>query len=300
MKVVFSFQKNNSLKPQKQNAVFGAGLTPKIAQEIQQVDDLAISNRLAKKGIPTEFKGNKVVAWCCDKTVEIFEQLNEKYHTRLALPKGIYVDDFEKLNVDDVNATGFCNLFPTDKFKKNSNEFVPGDVIFFNSFETFKNQFPIEWQVLHNWNKINTIADAQYVTKYSSTNHFLDVFIHEFSHSTHEERLRKKIGGEVLEVKIDSVKTAKNIEEYKQKYGEKISQICKYALTNPLEAVACDMSRIITSCLDGNTLMPRKNPFIGTPYERLSLWKRVNIPYYVDEQRPLIEILRNFWNGNFD
>ena len=87
MKVVFSFQKDNSSKPQKQNIAFEAGLTPKMIQEIQQADVLEISSRLAKKGMPTNFKGNKIVAWRRDKTIEIFEQLNNKYKLKLTFPK---------------------------------------------------------------------------------------------------------------------------------------------------------------------------------------------------------------------
>ncbi len=90
------------------------------------------------------------------------------------------------------------------------------------------------------------------------------------------------------------------IEEYQKKYGKKLSQICNYALKNPFEAVACDISRVIADSLDKNTLMPIRNPFIGTPYEKLSFWQRVNIPKYSDEERPLKEILRNFWNGKFE
>ena len=79
-------------------------------QEIQRADILEISSRLAKKGIPTDFKGNKIIAWCCDKTIEIFEQINQKFKTNLSLPKGIFVENFQSLNVDTPNMYGFCNL----------------------------------------------------------------------------------------------------------------------------------------------------------------------------------------------
>ncbi len=71
--------------------------------------------------------------------------------------------------------------------------------------------------------------------------------------------------------------------------------------TNPLEAVACDMAKVIVDSLDAKTLMPTKNPFIGTSYEKLSFWQRVNLPTHdKDEVLSLHEILRNFWNGKFD
>lgn len=59
------------------------------------------------------------------------------------------------------------------------------------------------------------------------------------------------------------------------------------------------MTRSVVSCLDKDTLMLTRNPFIGTPYENLSFWQRVNVSDYSDEDRPLKEILRRFWNGKF-
>lgn len=304
MKVAFLPPNNNfnSSKNQHTNVNFEAGLTPKMMQEIQQADVLEISARLAKKGIPTNFKGNRAIAWCSEKALRIIEQLNERFDAKLAMPKGVFVEDFAELNLPDTEKSsyGFCNFRPT-KLKKNSDEIVPAETVFFNSFDTFNSQVPPCMRlVAHDWNFINTIADFQYWTKASSTDHFLDLFMHEFSHVPHIDRMLQRFGGKTSAKKIDQIKSAEYKEEYKRKYGSKISQICDYALEAPPEAVACDMSRIIAECLDKETLMPTRNPFIGTPYERLSLLQRINIPYYSDEQRPLPEILRNFWNGNFD
>ncbi len=56
---------------------------------------------------------------------------------KLALPKGIFVEDFKDLNVDNPSMYGFCNLAPT-KLKKNSDEITPSRIIFFNSFKQLK------------------------------------------------------------------------------------------------------------------------------------------------------------------
>lgn len=301
MKISLFFQNNNSSNTQRQNVSFRAGLTREIAEQINRTSIADISKKLEhESGIPSDFQGNPVVAWGSAKAVEIFQQLNKRFGLKLALPKGTYLKDFERLHVDDPNATGYCNLFPTRKLKKDSDELVQEGVIFFNSYETMRKKNPLLYQLLFNWNKINTIADNNFSSKHSGTNHFLDPFIHELSHAAYLERLQKKIGRKNLETRIRTIKSAEKVRKCQEKYGERISQICEYALSNPLEAIACDMSKLITGCLDEKTLMPTKNPFVGTPYERLSLWQRTGIPYYTDEQRPLPEILRNFWNGNFN
>lgn len=295
MEIQFSTQRKSSTKLQKQNIVFGAGLTPKMMEEIQQTDVFTISKKLAEKGIITDFKGNKFVAWCCYKTVEIFEQLNKKFKQRLALPKGIFVEDFERLNINNPNKMSFCNIFPLNNLVKGSNRQFNGETLFFNAKNDLTDQ-----NELQDWSKIDNIADYNYSKGISATDHFLDTFLHEFSHIAHEHRVLKKRGLIKLEKSLDDSKNKLKIESYKDKYGAKISKICNYALSSPFEAIACDMSRIISRCLDKERLILTTNPFLKTPYEPLSFWKRINIPYYTDEQRPLNEILRDFWNGKFD
>lgn len=298
MKIIFISQNNDKYK--KQKLPFKAGLTPKIMQEIQQADVLEISNRLARKGMPTDFKENKVIAWCCDKTVEIIEQLNKRFGTKLALPKGIFVEDFERLNVNNPTIMGLCNPFSSDNLIKNSNVQISGETLFFNTFETLKSKMQVHEHKLYDWENIDNIADFNYAERISATDYFLDVFMHEFLHIAHKDRLLNKIGEENLEKSIDDAKNEIKIKSYRNKYGGRIVEICDNALTSPFEAVACDMSRTIVSSLDKDTLKPTRNPFIATPYENLPIWKRIIIPYYTDEERPLKEILRNFWNGKFE
>ena len=249
-------------------------------QEIQRIDALEISARLAKKDVPTDFKGNRVIAWCCDKTVQIFEQLQRKFGQGLALPKGIYVEDFRDLNVEDPNALGTCNL-RFSELRKNSTEAVPSRTLFFNS--------------IHDWDDINSISDNQYAAKHFSTDHFLYTFLHEFAHASHEDRLLSKLGGKKLAITLEKLSEDEQLQRYRRAYGQSVRQICDYAENSPLDAVACDMPRIIVRSLDNDTLMPTRNPFIATPYERLHFWQKTPI-----DANPLHKILRNFWNGKFD
>lgn len=298
MKILFACQNNNSNQPPK--IVFGAGLTRVLEKEILNTDVLEISDRLAQKGIPTDFNGNPVIAWGSAKTIELFERLNKNYKLKLALPKGIYAKDFRELNTDEPEAMGICNFFDTELIKGSKTR-IPGQTVFFNTFETAINNTPPEHRWLLNWLNINRISDYLYQTKHLSTDHFLGVFIHEFTHNSHESNAFDKLGNwDMVLEKFRTVKESENIEEFKRKYGQKISQICEYALTNPLEAVACDFSKVVADSLDPQTLLPTRNPFIGTPYENLSFWQMVKIPNCSDDERPLQEILRRFWNGKFD
>lgn len=299
MKVVFTVQKNNSSQPQKQNVVFGAGLTPKMMQEIQQSDVLGISSRLAKKGIPTDFKGYKAVAWCYNKTIQIFEYLNKEYKFKIPLPKGIKGEDFEELSLDKMNMLSFCTTQPAI-IRKNSNIITPERTIFFNTLKAKRLQVEPNNQWMYDWNHIDEISDLRYLTKQSATDFFLDLFFNENIHSYQLHELKSKLGTKALLEIFKSVQDEKQMEMYRKKYGSQVSKICDHALESPFEAIACDMSRVIAESLDPETLMPTRNPFIGTSYERLSFLQRADIPDYSDEERPLKEILRNFWNGKFE
>lgn len=298
MKVLFSFQNNNFSAPQKNKINFGAGLTPKMMQEIHKTDTLKISRKFAQKGINSDFSGNQVIAWCCDKTVGILEQLNQKFHTRIVLPEGIYVRDFADLRVDSHTMPGFCNLQPT-RLIKGSDEIIPAKRVFFNTFETIRKTLP-EYKELYDWNNVSELADFDYASRNSSTDHFLGNFLHELAHADDLQKLLDKLGGEIVAKKIKLARDPKQTERIKIKYGDRISGICDYALTSPFEALACYRAGIIARVLDAETLIPTKNPFVDTPYENLSLWQRLKRPYYSDEKRPLFEILRDFRDGKFD
>lgn len=299
MKVVFSFQNDNYSRIKNSKINFEAGLTPKMIQEIKDADVLEISKNLAVKRINTDFKGNKIIAWCSQKSIDIVEQLNSKFGTKLSFPSGIYVEDFEKLNVDSPSAFGFCNM-TRSYLKKNSKDITPGRTIFFNTFKTFINQISPKDRWLYDWRYLNKIADKNYTENFFNTDNFLNPFFHEFGHLFHGDNMINEIGAKKTIKRLEQAKKPDNVIIYNNKYGDRISQICDYAKENPPEAIACDMSKHIADSLEEKTLNPIKNPFIGTPYENLSFKEKIKIPYYLDEERPLDEILRDIWNGKFD
>lgn len=283
MKVLFSFQKNNIKRPQNQTLTFEAGLTPRMLQEIRQVDTLEISKRLAEKGIPTDFKGDKFIAWGSNKTVQILQQLRDRFGQRVHFSKGIRSEYFENLKDENPLALGTCNLLRTDRIK-GSDEIIPSRTVFFN--------------LAHDWSNIDAISDEQYAARYFSTDFFLYPFLHELAHVMHEDRLLSKFGGKKLTKMLERLHGQEQLQRYREVYGDTVRQICDYADNTPLDAVACDMSRVIAGCLDKETLMPTRNPFIGTPYEELHFWQK---PKYPDHKKqPLQEILRRFWNGQFE
>ena len=302
MKVVFSFQSNNSSKPQKQNVAFGAGLMPEFEQAIRNADVLEISHGFAKQGIETDFKGNKFVAWGCKIVINALQDANRRFRAGFVFPSGICVEDFGKLNVDDPMMTGVCNLTPTF-LRKNSTEKTPPRTIFFNSFESIPQG---KKRYVHSWDAVNVdkSADEAYATKFKSTDFFLERMLHEFSHVIHGKNVEEKIGGKALAAEARSFQEEPSrIERYRAEYGEIMSQICRYAEeTDPFEAVACDMTGLFANAFDKRTLMLTRNPLIDTPYENLHFWqpKRIRIPVYSKEKRPPTEIKRDFWNGKFD
>ena len=47
---------------------FQAGMTIKLANGIRNTNIPEISDKFLKQGIETDFRDNKIIAWCCDKT----------------------------------------------------------------------------------------------------------------------------------------------------------------------------------------------------------------------------------------
>lgn len=304
MKIAFTPQNNNKYK--KQELLFQAGLTPKIMKEIQTADILEISNKLAKKGIDSDFKNNKVIAWCSDKSIEIFETLNNKFGINLAFPRGIYVEDFENLNYENKIAYGLCNFFQTT-LRKNSDKLIDGETVFFNTFETILPKLPKDKQWKYDWNNINEITDYRFAQKNTSTDHFLYTPLHEFIHVTHEERIFNKLineneetAGNILLEKYESALDSEQIKIFQKKYGKKLSKICTHAKDGALETVACDIPRLIAKTLDKKTLMPTRNPFVDSPYDDLQINNKAKFYFFLKQDTKLNKILKNIWNGKFD
>src|SRR5574344_818040 len=149
---LFTIKNNNS------KTSFGSGMTPQIMQKIQTCDIADISNKLADKNIKSDFQNNKVVAWCSEKVVNIFEEMNKKFHTTLSLPNEIKVEDFNNLKNECDNFIGLCNYFPS-KIYKNSNEIISGKSVFFNSFDTKRANASQNIAKYYDWNNINDTSD---------------------------------------------------------------------------------------------------------------------------------------------
>lgn len=282
MKVVLSLQNNNFSKPQKQKIAFEAGLTQKMIQEIRQTDTVQISRKFAQKGIPTDFKGNKVIAWCCYKTAELIEQANKRFGVNLALPRGIFVEDFDNLRVGDSEMTGFCNHAQA-KLYKNSDAITPSRTIFFNS--------------IHNWHNVDSMSDSRFATRHSGSDFFLDIFFHEFSHVLHDEHLLDLYDPQTVLAKLQFTQDPHNVAKFQAQYGATVSKVCNYAKTNPLETVACDLSRKLAQSLDKKALIPVQTPFLRVPYKNDELSFVESLEFKIS---PLKQALRRFWDGKFE
>lgn len=230
------------------NISFGAGLTPELKQQIENCDVTEISGKLSQEGINSDFKDNKVVAWCADKAVQIFEELNKKYQLGLVLPKAVIVEDFSNLNVEDPEMFGLCNWF-NSRLIKNSQEVVPQRALFFNSQKQ--------------WENIDEIMDQLYTDKDIGSDHFLYPVVHEFSHSAHNGHLKEKLGnGKMLNTFL-AVTDPDYVCEYNRRFGDLLpSEISR---ENQLELIADDMGTKISDSLD-ESLVPEINPFATSSY----------------------------------
>ena len=238
---------------------FRAGMTKQMYQEIRNCDTKKVSDYLQRNNIYSDFKGNKVVAWCALKCTEIIKKINSKLGTRFALPTEIYVEDFYKLKAN-VNTIGLTNLAPT-KLYINNHRIVPNNVIFFNEFkdENYKggNAF---------WDNLDRVADSNYANGLSPTNFFLDTFLHEFAHSAHITNIIKKLGGENYIKTLLEFLNPNYLQNYQLLHRLLTPKICEYAAENPLETVACDLSKHIVEDIDKNELEPINNLVPKSPY----------------------------------
>ncbi len=277
------------IQSNQSNINFRSGLTSKMKNEISHCDISKISHEFAKTGIDTDFKNNKVIAWCSLKSLEIIQALNKKFNLNFALPKGIYVEDFNNLRISDKNSSGFCNAAPSKLYMGNiGNAVVPERVIFFNSFNKF--QTGDENTV---WDSLDSISDISYREGSSATDFFLETFLHEFTHCIHLNNMLQKLGEKKLSKNIQKAFSSSYLKNFHLQYDNMLRQICDYAAQNPMEAVGCDFSKRLIESLDKNNLVPQNNFIHKSPYEPrrvFNLFKR---------EESLNAGLRKFWNGKF-
>ena len=277
------------MKIQNSNINFKAGLTGSMRKEIQACDISRIASELSKEGINTDFKNNKLIAWCCYKCAEIIKTLNKQYKLKLGLPAEIIVEDFNKLNLTQKNSVGFANIAPTNLYV-GKDDIVKGKTIFFNEFKGFNHSKGNEF-----WDRIDNMADENFEKHLSATDFFLETFIHEFMHVTHENHLINKFGSHKFITIAQKALTPPNIQRFQDKYESLADNICSYAASNPMETVACDLSKRLIKSIDKNTLTVQNNFMQKSPYENrafymISLQKHDN----------MFKLLKNLWNGKFD
>lgn len=279
------------MKIQKNNINFQAGLTKQIRSEIASSNVKQISDYISKNGIPNDFKENKLIAWCSLKCLEIIKTLNKEYNLRLGLPKGIFVEDFHLLNVSNQQSAGVTNFAPCQLHLKNKTIF-PEKTIFFNEFKGFNYSGGNEY-----WDRIDLTADANYDDKISATDFFMEIFFHEFAHAIHEENLIKKLGGEKTVSTIYKLLNPKNTSRFQNKNRDLLDSICKYASSNPFEAVACDLSKRFIENVNKNKLTIEQNFISKSPYRKHHFFL---LPFTDTETNPLSHLLRKCWNGKFE
>lgn len=268
----------------KSRVNFGAGWSAKIEREIINCKIPDIADTFEKQGIETDFKDNKVIAWCSLKTLEIFNELNQKYKLNLKLPKAVYVEDFSKLHEQNPEEYGICNWYP-GYLKKDSDKIYPERTVIFNSFNDDKYE--------HNWANIDSIAENLYQNRIMSTPHFLSTPIHEFSHAVQNGYLFDRFNEEDFLKRVRTLINPQNCNLFKQKYGGFLTSISTKAEQKPLEAVADDMTQKISKALSFDTLHFGYNPFIFSSYPKNSIVGKL-LSFKKSDN-----ILSRIWNGEF-
>ena len=267
--------------------IFRAGLTSNMQRSIAECNASKISNELLKYNIISDFKENKVIAWCSMQCINLIKELNNRFKLNFGLPNQILVEDFHKLKVKDVNALGFLNFAPTILYK-DKEQITQANTIIFNEFEADNSN-----KKNHVWDKIDEIADRNFEDGISTTDYFLETFLHEFTHAIHASHMIKKINGIAFIKTVEKMLKTNNILiENRDKIKE---ALCCYAITNPIESVACDISKRIICNLDKDTLLPIQNCIKNSPY--------TNSPFFLKLLRTskkediIFKFLNNAWNG---
>ncbi len=277
----------NSNYHNKNNISFNSGMTPVIKSAILNSRPDDISQSFYNRGITTQFSEDRTIAWCCAKVCEIIDELNNRYNIQIALPKGIIVEDFNKLDIENKSARGFVNLFPS-KIYKNSDEVIPEQTIFFNSSEN-----------IDSWEYIDEATDYKFLTGKINTSHFLSSFLHEFSHVQHEQNLLNIFGMENLERKLAKLLSVEKIKEFQQKFKFSLGdRMCQKASEGPLEPVAYGLSKGFVDSITED-LQVKANPFDQYPFAPISFWQKIKPMKAIKPEDDLNEILYKLYNGRF-
>ena len=271
---------NNYCHSQNKKIYYTGGLTKQMVSEISNVNTNAIEHYMNHQGINVDFANNKFVAWSVLKTTELIKSLNKNFHLKIDFPENIFVKNFSELLLgkDFAEIYGITNFLPCRLYKNNDN-IMPAKTIIFNK------EFP--------WHMIDEISDYDYYKMNNTTSDFfLESFIHEFSHIAHEGHLSNKYGINNCVNKIVALNNANNNTMFKAKYGNLAKKnICNYAETSLFDLIACDISKRIIEKLDRNSIKISQNPFKNSPYNS-------NLLNLFSQKKPFDKFIKKIYNGN--
>ncbi len=267
----------------KNKVSFGAGWNAKVANKIKKCDIKQVVKKMQALGIEeVDFHGNKELAWCCYRVAKIFNKLNKKYKLNLGLPRAILVEDFSKLKTTKQTAHSFCNMYPVYLIE-GSDKVVKERTLLFNSFSKQLEHTPEHEKWLYQWKNIDAISEDLYKNGALSSNHFLNLIIHEFSHAAHDKHLLKKhrVDGnhpkraEKFLAKLRKQTSLEYCVEFARKFGDALSEICTYATFDQFEAIAYDMAQMIDRTMDSTKFYPTQNPFKSSSYPKSNVFLTV-------------------------
>ena len=244
---------------------FQAGLTRQMKREIAGTVPSKVTKELTKLNIQSDFKDNKFLAWASMKCVEMICAFNKMYNFKLALPIGIFTEDFELIENPDKYAMGCCNLLPS-RIYKNSDKVVSEKTIFFNVSE--------KQGINDLWKNIDEQADCMFYDGLSATDFYLEPVLHEFDHVMHIDNLINILKNTKYVNTIINIKEKHKFPSF-IKHLDLFNDICMRAQSDPLEAVAYDLSRRQIASINKEILLPQADFINGSPYQSKNLCQRI-------------------------
>ena len=224
---------NNSKSTKSAKVSFKSGMTPHIARMLDNTDISEVQQFFAKRGIPTYFTDNQVIAGCSQMTAKIFEKL------RLPLPNGVFTYD-ASVNQDLSNTLGVCFNKPVG---------IGGNI--FASQSVGFNRILDSSSIF-----LDNIANSGIYGKEKSSTHFLRTFIHEFIHAAHMKNVIKKV------VNTRDITPLINLQNKNFDKWKSLMQLyaSKYSTTDLQEFIAELYTKHIADSLAPDTILPKYNP----------------------------------------
>lgn len=272
---------------------FSAGMTSKIKNEISSCDIMEISREFKKHNIATDFKDNKVVAWCSYKTYQLYQDLVKKLNLNLSMPNQILVEDFDNLIYEGKNKNSAA-VFIAEPIQiyKNSDKTCIGKTIIFNAFQDRE-----RYGYNSYWDNLDKHANKNYSQKFVPTDFFMDDFIHEFAHNLHHENMKKGKTSEEYINLINNSFSDKNRNVFENQYKQLIkSKLGSYASNSFIEAIGCDLTQRIVQNIDGDNLVLKNSICKNNPYKEMSSFSERMFMKFANKYDKMI---RRFWNGEY-